>query len=462
MKKKIILVKMETEDVGQIYPPYGILYVTGALMKNGYEVEIFHEKGTQNNLEKLRSMIDDNTLFVGFSVMTGPQLIPAIKASEIVHGLAPVVWGGVHPAILPKQVLKEDFVDYAIFGEGEETSVEIANALNSGKGFRKIKGLGFKENGKIKLNKEREFIKDLDSYSIPWGRINVEKYFLKILGQKKVLPVITSRGCVHQCEFCYNAYVNKRRWRFHSVEYSVKTINYLKNNFQIDGVKFHDDNFFGNMDRAVEIIEKTGMPWFAEIRADYVTEERIKKFHENNCRVLFIGAESGSQKILNRIKKDITVKQIINTVVLCSKYDIIPDLSFMVGFPGEDEEDVKKTLSLIERIMNINPKAICTLKIYTPYPGTPLYDFALKNGFEPPSKTEEWSVFVRESCILPWVENPKKLENICEITNVAFSLKVPLFSRIARFRFRHRFFSFVIDLKFLNMLKFVRNRLRAI
>lgn len=463
----IILAKLETKS-DTLYPPFGILYVANALESAGYKVTIFHGVGNKKNIQKLLAMIAENDpLFIGFSTMTGPQLIPTIKASELIKREVPhllIVWGGIHPTVLPRQCLSEDFVDMVVIGDGEGIIVELTDALRNKRNLDQIKGLGYKEKGNIRINEMRNFV-DLDYHCPSWHLVNLNRYFKKKWGFKRVLPILISRGCPHRCNFCYNIIVNRKIWRSPSLEEAVREIGRLKRNYAIDGVMFYDDSFFTNTNRALEIIKQMDLPWFGEIRADYIDEFLIKEIVRYNCQTLYVGAESGSQRVLDLIQKDIKVEDIVRCVRLCKKYNLELNLSFMSGIPGESMEDTQKTVDFIDYLNKVYPKINIEFKIYTPYPGTPLWERALEYGLREPRRTVDWASYQRGICNLPWIQNPGKLEimyyacnstyNRAELPKV-FQLKnilKAILIYIEKIRWKNKFFKFPIELRLLSFIK---------
>lgn len=467
----IILVRLETgSDIP--YPPFGILYVAGALEKAGYNVTVFHEIGNKRNIQKLLEIITKgDTLFIGFSTMTGPQLLPTIKASKLIKRKMPnlsIVWGGIHPTILPGQCLSEDFIDMVIIGEGEETIVELADALRNGRNLNQTKGLGYKRRGEIRINEPRIDFINLDRYSPSWHLVNLSRYFKKKWGLKRILPILLSRGCPHRCNFCYNVIVSRKTWRAPSLEKSIKEIEKLKRGYAIDGVMFYDDSFFTNTNRAVEIIKQIDLPWFSEIRADYVDEVLIKEIIKYNCKALYVGAESGSQRVLDIIQKEIKLEDIIRCVRLCKEYNLELNLSFMTGLPGESSDDSRKTIDFIDYLNKIYTKINIEFKIYTPYPGTPLWTKALEYGLIEPGSTLGWVSYQRRACNLPWIKNPMKLETMCYACNLNFSRIEPLKNLkfknilkiiliyIGKIRWKNKFFKFPIELQLLSFIKLIK------
>ena len=202
-----------------IYPPFGIMYVADALMQAGFKVRLFHD--TEEFVESfVRKVAAERPLFVGFSTITGPQLRPTIEASKKVHALGvPVVWGGVHATIMPLDVLKEDYVDFVVVNEGEETIQELARMLASDTPpfWPGVAGLAYKDAGGAPMfHRERPFIDDLDRFRPRWELIDVERYLIPSGPYSRAIPVYISRGCPFRCGFCYNEVVMKRTWRQHS------------------------------------------------------------------------------------------------------------------------------------------------------------------------------------------------------------------------------------------------------
>lgn len=450
---KILLVKLEDPDCYQLYPPYGLMYISSALKLGGYDPVIFHERATGKNVKLLLKQAK-NSLFVGFSVITSPSLIYNLDVSKNIKKLEiPVVWGGVHPTILPEITLKDKCIDYVVIGEGEETIIELAKVIEGRKNIDEVEGIGYRKHDEIIVKERRGFIQNLDMYSACWSDVDIKKYYQKRYNFKKILPFLTSRGCPHRCKFCYNLAVHHKKWRAHSKDFVVKEIKRLED-FGIEGLIFYDDNFFTDKKRAFSILSDINYPWFAEVRADYIDEEFIKNVKKYGCQELFIGAESGSDKVLNIIQKDITTRQIENVVKICDKYNIRTTLSFMIGLPGETESDRHQTLDFMY-MMDKNYKKVNLdgPKIYTPYPGTPLYEEIKKHGFKEPTTSEEWSRnFFRFKCNLPWIEEKErmKMELLYYMVQLAQMKTNPLTfipKKLEDFRWRNKNFVLPIELE---------------
>jgi len=412
MNKKILLVKLEDLENYQIYPPFGLMYLASSLKLHGYDFEIFHKRATKENMTLLLKKSKESFL-VAFSCMTAPSLLHNLDFSKKIKKLGiPVVWGGIHTTMLPEVTIKEDFIDYIIVGEGEETFIKLINALESKKEPKNIPGLGYKKNNKIIINPMPEPIKDLDKYQLTWEGLNIEDYIQPRFGNfKRVLPILTSRGCPHACNFCYNQSVNKRRWRAHSAEYIIKEINKIKKEYNLDAVFFGDDNFFTNKQRALEIIKGIGLPWMADIRADYINEDFVKQIKELKCYGLYVGAESGSDRVLKEIiNKGITTEKVETSIKICHKYKIEVETSFVIAFPTETKKEINKTMEFMYYLFKKYDNVFFWApKIYTPYPGTPLFYTSIQHGLKPPKTCYEWATNLKiYRCHLPWIKEKNK------------------------------------------------------
>jgi anaerobic magnesium-protoporphyrin IX monomethyl ester cyclase len=239
-----------------------------------------------------------------------------------------------------------DFIDLVTIGEGERTIVELANVLHEHgmdtQELVKVAGIGFKENGEAVFTRPRPLIKNLDDIYPAWHHLDIERYFYSGknfysgLRGEKVIALITSRGCPWRCGYCFNQAVNKRRFRAQSAQRVISEIHDLKERLGITGVLFEDDNFFTDKRRALEIVRSMSIPWTSTMRVDDLAEggeDFVKTLAQSRCIELRFGAESGSQRVLDLLTKDITVDQIRRTAELCGKHGIKAVFMFMYGFP---------------------------------------------------------------------------------------------------------------------------------
>jgi len=466
----VYLVKFEPDRDGQsLPPPYSLLYLAGALTKAGFGVRVLHERATPAAVSRLVGEVEAlPPLFVGFSSFTTSPLGTAKRASQEIKKRtgSPVVWGGIHPTIFPEQTLDNPFVDIVVVGEGEETVVELAQALTRPEpNLAGVKGIGFKKDGRLIINPPRPFIADLDAYSPAWSFLDIERYIYKQrhfytdIGSKisgdRVFALITSRGCPWRCGYCYNQAVNRRTFRAQSPDKVLAEVETLKA-LGVSSLIFEDDNFFADKNRTLAIIRRLGLPWSCSIRADYIAkwgEDFVRELAEHHCFELRIGAESGSQRVLDIMHKDVTVEQIRRAVALLARYRIQTVLNFMVGIPGETWDDVRRTMDLIDDLEKISPYVtVSSLALYAPWPGSPLSDVAATRGFKAPTTLEGWSrLWAQRMPLAPYMDRRIKFIGFYrtlirrDFKNVPFPYLARMLRKLAVLRWRKRFFRFPVD-----------------
>lgn len=379
----------------QVLVPYGVLYLASALERNGDAVRIVDRNADPEGIEDIISEFEPS--LVGVSVMTGPCILDALQVSRLAKRINPdiqVVWGGVHPTMFPEMCLSEPSVDLVVRKEGDYAIVDIVNGLSTGSDPSKIEGISYKKDDKIYHTPERPLIQDLDALPYPaWHLLDISKYTHNRLDGRKYLSMNTSRGCPYRCTFCYNKMFNKRKWRGLSAEKIIEQIHYLISEYGIGFVEFLEDNFTVNHRRLEKLCDcliedNLDLKWYCESRVGSLGRKLLTKMKRAGCVGIGFGVESGSPRILEFIKKDITVEQTIQTFELCREIGICPDAYAMVGLPHETVDDFKMTMKLLDRI----PYKMCDLMVFRPYPGTELYELCLSEGlFNPPNDLESWA-----------------------------------------------------------------------
>lgn len=385
--------------------PLGLIYIATSLVDKGFTVKIIDMETCRDWLTALKSAIGSDTICAGISVMTGYQIKGALDFSRELKKIKsiPVVWGGLHPSLLPEQTLENDLVDIVVIGEGEKRFLELVTNIKNNEGLDNIKGIMFKRNGEIKYtNPEGDFY-ELDNLPIPaYDLIDFEYYSSgkrRFMGNKKrVVDLNTDRGCPYRCAFCYNIKFNKRRWRAISAERLLDIIGDIRRRYNVDAINFVADNFFVDKNRVYDICKgmidrKFDIKWHSDMRIDtflqYETEliELIKK---SGCTTLTFGVESGSDRILNLIQKDISRDNVLKANQKAKDFNFMINYHFMIGFPEEEKKDIIETMKLIWILKRDKNTVIYGPSTYVPYPGTPLYDRCLKLGFAPPNRLEDW------------------------------------------------------------------------
>lgn len=485
--KRIVLVypKIGTElneSGGATGLPYSILTVAAEISEE-YEIIIIDQRVCENWKQEIEKSINDSCLCVGISSMTGNQLKNALEIAQFAKRINPemsIVWGGVHVTTLPEQSLKDKLVDIVVRGEGEKTFFELIEALKNKKDLFGIKGVSFKQDGTIIHNPPRPPLDLNELKPIPWHLIPIEKYFMKeklTSETKRELDLgETSRGCPHRCTFCYNSNKTGFTWRAMSPEKTVKILKEAIEKFQIDGFWLRDDNFFVDLKRVEEILdlmkkENINLPWYCPgIRMDTVNKmspELFQKLLDSNIRRFRPGIESGNNRVLKLINKNMTVQDIIQANLRLKEAKVPVEYSYIIGFPTETIDEMYDTVNLVHQLQKDNLYSIShNINIYTPYPETKLYDLSLKMGLKEPKTLQEWSECHHLNINFnPYTKSEQDImKSICELSyytagivyeNFPGSLKIlsyPL-RKWCEFRFSRNKFKFRLDL---NLIQKVR------
>ena len=336
--------------------------------------------------------------FVGITCPT-PAFNHVIMIARMVKRANPdgvVVVGGPHPTTFPENVAKVPYVDFVVRGEGEITFLELLKELIDSKRkkrknfnkeiFGKIKGIAFSLNSKVIMTPERKLIGDLDSIPFPARDLfDLDMYYsaaTKKVSDFKSTSIMTSRGCPYDCIHCISKLVWKRRVRYRSVKNIVDEIEECVNKYGMREFNFYDDTFTINKRRVIEVCEeinrrKLKIVWICFARVNTVDREMLKAMKSSGCKKISFGLESGSQKILDLMRKNSTPEMGRKAVTLAKKEGLDVHASFMFGNVGETVDTIKKTISFAKSLNLDN----ATFFITAPFPGTELYNIAKKNGY---------------------------------------------------------------------------------
>ncbi|MEL7562226.1 radical SAM protein [Dehalogenimonas sp. 4OHTPN] len=416
--------------------PNSLLYIGAVLECGGHQVMIWDQQVDDRKPTDFFAAF--NPQIVGFSVSVGGIIYEAIEQSKEFTRLDPsikIVWGNVHPSMLPEQTLAEDYVDFVVIGPGEYTMLELANHLEKGTpvALADIRGLAFKQDGKVVVNPDRPFIQNLDELPDPaWHLVPMEDYWEKSLN--------TSRGCPSKCIFCYNPPFHKGQLGEFSAERIVSQMETLKNRYSVTLFRFFEDDFCHNRPRLhrfcnLVIEKKMKIRWDCDARAG-LTEEDVSLMKRSGCASVGFGVESGSPRLLKFIRKTAKLEDIKQTFKLLVKYKILPKLYLISELPTETVADFEATRTLIKELGNPPYQYVSFL----PYPGTELYNYCVARGLQPPKTTEEWAAFISQpDCGIRWSEVPKEMTAEFKQKLVKY-----YFWRRTFFALRHGMFSFYI------------------
>jgi len=368
-------------EIMKPYPPLGILYLSAYLEQNGFPNELFD--ATFSTIEKLKEHLlstGPDLVCIYTNLMTKLNVLRIINFIKSDTGLqhTKIILGG--PEVRNH---KENFLshgaDVIVFGEGEDAMLDLAR-LFSGNQEPDLLGLPgtayLDAQGEMIVNADRTLIRDVNALPFPnRGKINLQKYFdaWKEKHGKSMLNLSTMRGCPYSCKWCSRA-VYGTSYRRRAAKLVVDEMESLKNKYQFDGIWFVDDVFTINhrwlREFAEEIsVRKLNIPYEIITRADRMDEASVKLLKDSGCFRVWIGAESGSQKIIDAMDRRVEVEQVRSMIRLVKSFGMEAGTFIMLGYPGEDEHDIIDTL---RHLKNANPNQY-TITVAYPIKGTPLY-----------------------------------------------------------------------------------------
>jgi len=437
-KPSILLIK-PINDLGSRHMPLGLLHIGTVLEKAGYNVKIVDATRDPNYKDVIAGEVK-NALLVGITCLT-TEIRSAIEISDYIKSISevPIVWGGWHPTLLPEQTCSDKSVDFVCIGDGEDVVVKLADALRNGGHLDRIDGLGFKDGPHVRVNQRKNRVNLEELPPINYDLVDVSQYVRTAPSGRRVIEYESSRGCPYRCKFCTNVVGGNQTYRAKTARKVVSEIEILIRKHKANFITFVDSNFFVSLKRVeeicVEIIRRSlNIKWFAECRADYFprfSQEFLDLLARSGLTSLTIGAESGSQRILDLFRKDITVEQIILSAKMLSKYDIDPGYGFIVGTPWETKEEIITTIEVANKIRKLCPRARYAFSILTPYPKSEIADELIKAGFlKEPETLREWtSDNVRRSYTgfaglhsgKPWNKNRDFLERLSYFSALAYN-----------------------------------------
>lgn len=402
--------------VSPSYPPLGLGYIGAVLERRGHDVKILDMDADAISKENLKEYLSSfNPSAVGITTTT-----PTFKNAELVAKTVkefiniPIILGGIHATIAPEDCISSKYIDFIIRGEGEQTIIELVDALENKKDVLKIDGLTYKNGKKIIHNKDKELIKDLDSLPFPARHLfNQQKYTYPDALHHPAFPIITSRGCSGFCTFCCVQKLFKNVYRFRSAKNVVDEIEFLIKNHKAKEIHIWDDNFILAKKRVFEIKEemkkrgiKIPISFPNGVRVDQVSYDILKALREMGVYGIAFGVESGNQQILNNVKKGTTIKQIEDAFKLAKSIGFEIWGFFMFGLPGENKETINETIELAKRL---DPD-IAKFHILKPYPGTEIFYQLMKDGLITNANYSDYGIHTRPVHRLPDLSEDELLD----------------------------------------------------
>ena len=384
----------DLSDVKSSSPPIGILSLASMIRKYGYNVKVLDAHAEGLTIDQIIKEVDRfRPHLVGLTAMTVMISASALiaKAVKEYNSSITTIIGGVHVTAEPIETLKRyTQFDYAVVGEGEVVFTEFLEKIRKQAEVSDIKSLVWKRDNDINANQRRAFFKGLDEFPPPAFDLVPElfnHYRLSVFGTKKFRSVglVTSRGCSGKCTFCDLGVVG-RGFRYHTAQYLIQLMKDLYTNYGVADFLFYDDLFVGSRPRLKEICEtiineKLPFTWSCCARADFLHPDMMDLMKKAGCWMIEVGIESGSQRIIDSMRKNVTKERIAECVNSIQKAGMVSKGNFIFGNPGETHDSIMESIDFA-----------CGLKLnyaqhtfLQPLPGSELYETASKYGSFDPS-----------------------------------------------------------------------------
>lgn len=380
---KILLVNPSKADIygaalSYDFPPFSLGYIGAVLDKGGHQVKIIDIDADRVPKERFLKIIKCNYELVGFTATT-PTFKEVEKLCKLVkqNNNVVTVLGGIHATIVPNECLQHECIDFLVRGEGEATILDLIDAIQKKRDFQGVKGISYRQEGRVVHTPDRELMRDLDEIPFPARHLfNQQKYNYPDAFLTPILPIITSRGCPHDCSYCCTKLLFSRKVRFRSPKNVVDEIEQLIEKYRAKEIHIIDDNYTCNKNRVFEIRDelkkrrirlKFAFPNC--LRADQVDKEILKCLKDMGVYQVGFAVESGNQAVLNNAKRGLTLEQIEKAYSLAKEIGLETLGNFIFGLPGETEETIKDTIKFTKEL---NPD-IAKFHILKPFPGTEVF-----------------------------------------------------------------------------------------
>ena len=406
------------KDYVYFWMPFSLLTIAKVLLDDGIDVVLFD--GNRSSLVEWGRLLDDHlshAACIGISIMTGGgQIGHALELARVAKGrlgCPPLVFGGPHVNVLAEQTLEHPLVGAVLVGTGQNSMPSYVEAILGRKPLDAVPGLMTDINVRRvvgPVNPPRTGA--LGRY--PWHLLNVKDYIRNDpTVAEKTLNYVSSQGCIYQCKFCYELSY-KRKYSAMDAGDLLRDIEELVWKYPINGIKFYDADWFINLGRAEAFCRGLldrgmALSWAASINPNDVRKARgghpelLSLLERSGCTRLLMGVESGSDRVLRDVvHKEITRAEIVDVAREIASHGILGSYTFIVGFPGETETEQEETFDMIEELRTLCPQPETRVHVFAPYPGTPLFEEAVRCGFVPPKSLEDWSHYDYYESQTPW------------------------------------------------------------
>lgn len=370
--------------------PQGTAYIAAVLRRAGHQVTLYSQDLHHHPEAHLTRLLDEQPFdMVGLGIIAGyyqyRKLLKIAAAINQSRQRPFFVLGGHGPTPDPGFFIKKTGADAVVMGEGEETVVELLEALSNHRPLREVKGIAFVENHKVVTTPRRPLIQDLDTIPLPaYDLFPMDYYRLLRMphcsGSDFVMPVLSGRGCTFRCIFCYRM---DKGFRPRSVDGIMEEIQFLKKQYGITYVAFSDELLMSSEARTAEICQAMirldlGIKWDCNGRLNFAKPALLRLMRQAGCVFLNYGIEAMDDTVLQRMQKGLRVRQIVQGIEATLEAGISPGFNIIFGNPGDNRQTLNKGVEFL--LKYDDGSQMRTIRPVTPYPGSPLYDRALTQG----------------------------------------------------------------------------------
>lgn len=384
----------------EVYPSLGLLHIAAVLEQNEVRVRLIEARASGLSPDEVIEEVGkENADFVGITALTA-RIDSALDLADRIKEINPdirVILGGPHVNFEHRAVIKNKSVDFCVRGEGEITARELIKTVSASGNLHEVKGITFRENGRVIVTPARPFVSNLDSLPFPARDLLQSSVYQGAWSEGvPFASMLATRGCPYLCQFCDAPAIWGRAHRRRSVENVLEELEQIYHEHGVRYVRFVDDLLVVNRKWTIELCRgmlKRGLDdlsWVCDGRVGLMSEELLEELKRANCKVVFYGIEFGNQRILDLCKKGFTLKQVKETLAMTSKVGLSSYGYFMMGYPTETIETVEDTIKLaIELALDYGMDS-AGFSIVTPFPGTGLYEYCRKHNM---LKSSDWSQY---------------------------------------------------------------------
>ncbi len=411
--KTVLFFPTLIENQYPLWAPLSIMSIAASLKGHGDDFAILDDRLSERPDDAVCAAAKEAGLF-GISIRPGNQVERGLRAAELVKRVNPdcsVVIGGWYGSIRGELMVDHPAVDYVIRGNGDRAILELLEAMAGEREFNDVKGLLWKEKGKIRQAEWRKLEDINDTFPMPYDLIPVEKH----LTREREINYISSRGCPGSCEFCAVKCIYKEEWTGLAPERMLDEISRLVTDYDVKRIHFTDTDFFADIDRAISFCEEIlrrniDFKWWALGRVATMIEQNDEFYdllRRAGCYCIEVGAESGSDSVLEMYQKGIHPGDLVEFTRILNKHGIGGSMNWMLGPPGESRRDFYNTFKIAAKIQKLKPDMHYLFFRFSPIPTSTLGEKALKTGMRIPEKGSELPQFKYyvDLPIMPWLSS---------------------------------------------------------